>query len=82
MDQTTSPVSPGGEELLNETQAGRYLGGKVSPISPRTFQRWRMEGKGPVWCSIGRLVRYRRSDLDAWLSEQVRQSTSQSPKKR
>jgi hypothetical protein len=69
--------STAGEVLFNEIQAGRYLGGKASPVSPRTLQRWRMEGSGPCFVRIGRLVRYRRNDLDDWLSLQVRRSTSE-----
>lgn len=65
-----------GEVLFNELQAGRYIGGKASPVSARTLQRWRMEGVGPCFARIGRLIRYRRSDLDAWLEASLRQSTS------
>ena len=53
--------------LLDEVQAGRFLGGDSKPISSRTLQRWRQEDSGPRWCRIGRLVRYRMSDLDAYL---------------
>jgi hypothetical protein len=66
-----------GQVLLNETQAGRYLGGKVSPISARTLQRWRMEGMGPRFVRVGRLVRYRRLDLDAYLQASLHRSTSE-----
>ena len=69
--------STAGEVLLNEIQAGRYLGGKASPVSARTLQRWRMEGVGPCFVRIGRLVRYRRGDLDLWLKARVRQSTAE-----
>jgi hypothetical protein len=47
-------------ELYNEEAAGRYIGGTESPISTRTMQRWRLEGVGPVYVKLGRLVRYRR----------------------
>lgn len=67
---------PNGAVLLNEIQAGRYLGGKATPVSARTLQRWRMEGVGPLFVRIGRLVRYRRTDLDEWLAARIRQSTS------
>ena len=66
-----------GEILLNETQTGRYLGGKASPISERTLQRWRMEGRGPLFVRIGRLIRYRRSDLDGWMAKHLRSSTNE-----
>lgn len=53
--------------LLDEVQAGRFLGGENKPVSSRTLQRWRQKNLGPRWCRIGRLVRYRRSALDAYL---------------
>ena len=63
--------------LMDEFQAGRYIGGERSPVSPRTLQRWRLEGTGPKFVSVGRLIRYQRSSLDLWLSSRVRQSTSE-----
>lgn len=62
--------------LHAETAAGRYLGGDENPLSSRTLQRQRQDGTGPAFIKIGRLVRYRQSDLDAWLADQRRLSTS------
>lgn len=62
--------------LYDEEAAGRYIGGTASPISTRTMQRWRLEGVGPVYVKLGRLVRYRRHDLDAFLEERTCISTS------
>ena len=62
--------------LYDEEAAGRYIGGAESPISTRTMQRWRLEGVGPVYVKLGRLVRYRRHDLDAFLEERTCTSTS------
>jgi len=59
------------DDLLDETAAGRELGGKGSPISGRTLQRWRLERTGPDFIHVGRLVRYRRSDLKAWLAKRT-----------
>ncbi len=64
------------EVLYEETAAGRYLGGDDKPLSSRTLQRKRRDGTGPVYIKVGRLVRYRQSDLDAWLADQRRISTS------
>lgn len=66
------------DPLYAEGPAGRYLGGGDDPISPRTLQRWRLEGTGPVFVKVGRLVRYRRSALDAWLAAREAASTSES----
>lgn len=36
-------------------------------ISSVTTTKWRAKAKGPPFIKVGRLVRYRRSDVDAWL---------------
>ena len=46
-------------------------------MSVRTLQRMRVEGTGPQFLKIGRLVRYREDDIEAWLDTLRRQSTSQ-----
>ncbi len=61
------------QDLLNTAQAAHYLG-----LSPSTLEHWRMLRKGPNWLSVGpRLKRYRKSDLDTWLEENV--TTSERP---
>ena len=62
--------------LYDEEAAGSYIGGANSPVSARTLQRWRLEGIGPVFVKLGRLVRYRQSDLEHFLDERARKSTS------
>lgn len=64
--------------LFDEEAAGKYIGGDKTPISTRTLQRWRLEGGGPLYVKLGRLVRYRQSDLNAHLDECTRTSTSES----
>jgi hypothetical protein len=63
--------------LYDEGGAAAYLGGSNSPLSTRTLQRWRLEGVGPPFVKLGRLVRYRQSDLDSFLDKNARSSTSQ-----
>ena len=62
--------------LYDEEAAAAYIGGVNSPVSTRTMQRWRLEGVGPAYVKLGRLVRYRNSDLDTFLEDRVRYSTS------
>lgn len=62
--------------IYTEIAAGKYLGGSESPISRRTLQRWRLEGFGPIYIKLGRLVRYRQSDLDAFIQDGCQSSTS------
>lgn len=65
-------------DLMYDTKgAARYLGGIKKPLSERTLQRNRQIGGGPRFIRVGRLIRYRKSDLDAWLESRVRTSTSE-----
>ena len=58
-------------DLLTTEEAGRYL-----RLSPRTLERYRVTGEGPRYLKIGRRVLYRKSDLDEWLKNKSRRSTS------
>jgi excisionase family DNA binding protein len=49
-------------ELLTTEQAAEYL-----QLSPKQLVQWRYFGRGPRFLKAGRAVRYRLSDLDAWL---------------
>lgn len=62
--------------LFNENLAAEYLGGCETPISVRTMQRWRLEGYGPCYVKLGRLVRYLKSDLDEFIQSSRLVSTS------
>jgi len=53
--------------------AARRLDNK---LSPRTLEKWRILGKGPVFCKLGGRVVYADSDLLAWVEAQRRTSTS------
>ncbi len=57
--------------LVNQKQAAQFLG-----LSPRTLESWRLTGGGPVYIKVGRRVRYRGCDLEAWLNARRRISTS------
>jgi predicted DNA-binding transcriptional regulator AlpA len=59
------------EALLTEAQVSELTGRGVP-----TLQKDRVRGTGPRFVKIGRLVRYRPSDINAWLSEHIRRSTS------
>jgi len=50
--------------LLHEADAARYIG-----MSIAFLRQARMRARGPAFFRIGRSVRYRFADLDAWLSE-------------
>jgi excisionase family DNA binding protein len=53
-----------GAELLTEEETAALL-----RCSVPTLRRWRRLGTGPAFIKSGRKVLYRRTTLDAWLSE-------------
>lgn len=57
--------------MLTTPMAAHYLG-----LSPATLETMRTRGGGPVFVKLGRRVLYQREDLDQWLSERRRKSTS------
>ena len=59
-----------GADLLDDKAAAAYLS-----LSPGTLSVWRSTGRYNLpYVKVGRLVRYRRADLDAWLEKRYRQS--------
>ncbi|MBN7314511.1 MULTISPECIES: helix-turn-helix domain-containing protein [Mycobacteroides] len=44
-------------------------------VPVRTLAEWRYRGNGPRFAKVGRHIRYRREDVDAWLGERTRQRT-------
>ena len=48
--------------LFNERDAARVISCSVA-----LMRKWRLFGEGPAYCKIGRLVRYRQEDLNAFL---------------
>ena len=49
--------------LIDEKQLCADLG-----ISSVTATKWRAKAAGPPFIKVGRLVRYRRADVEAWLA--------------
>lgn len=55
-------------ELVDEKKAAHHLS-----IAPGTLSVWRSTGRYKIpFIKVGHLVRYRISDLDAWLESRVR----------
>jgi excisionase family DNA binding protein len=50
---------------------------KHTLLSVSTLKKLRLSGTGPKFMKIGRSVRYRQDDLDAWMAARVVTSTSQ-----
>jgi excisionase family DNA binding protein len=55
-----------GDALLSPQQLADYLGVPVA-----TVYRWRYESTGPRGIKVGKHVRYRRRDVEAWLEERT-----------
>lgn len=64
------------DELMVAKAAARYL-----RVSPRTLERWRVNGTGPRYRKLGpgkrAKVVYLLSDLEAWLAKHAYSSTSE-----
>lgn len=64
------------DELLTSEQTAAILG-----LKPNCMDIWRLRGKGPKFIKLGDKkqspVRYRRSDIDAWLETNTFASTSE-----
>jgi excisionase family DNA binding protein len=58
-------MSPDVTDLLNGTATSAYLG-----VPEGTLRQWRYLGIGPPYVRLGRHIRYRRDDLDAYISAQ------------
>lgn len=54
------------DRLLSPAELADYLG-----IPLQTLYQWRHRGEGPPGYRIGRHVRYRSSDIRAWLDDQT-----------
>jgi hypothetical protein len=57
--------------VVGEDEAAAALG-----LSPRTLQRWRVEGKGPQFVKVGKRAAYTPEALRDFVAKQTRTSTS------
>ena len=67
MSKPVNPTSPT-SDLLNEVQAAVILDTSVG-----TLQVWRSTGRYKIpFIKIGRNVRYKRADIEAWIESRTR----------
>jgi predicted DNA-binding transcriptional regulator AlpA len=59
------------QNSLKTPDAAKLLG-----LSASTLEKYRIDGSGPKFVRLGRAIRYRPSDLNAFLEDNVRISTS------
>jgi hypothetical protein len=58
--------------LFTTCEAARYC-----HLSPRTLEKYRVVGGGPSYVRLShRAIRYRQEDLDRWIDENRRRTTS------
>ena len=63
-----SGIFDNNKSLLNEQEAATYL-----DVTPGTLAVWRSTGRYEIpFVKVGRNVRYKRNDLDAWLMQRTR----------
>ena len=57
---------------MRAPEAARYIG-----LAPSTLAKMRVRGDGPLYAKAGpRVVLYSQNDLDDWLKQRLRRSTS------
>ena len=61
-------------DYMTPHEAADYLKSSTSTLAKR-----RLNGDGPNFTRIGRAIRYRRVDLDAWMAARLTGSTSELP---
>lgn len=49
---------------------------KKFSVSTRTLERWRVDGTGPKHCKINGNVRYKSTEVDEYVNESSRSSTT------
>jgi excisionase family DNA binding protein len=52
------------DRMLTEQEVAQMLA-----VSVETLRRWRRDKGGPTWHKIGHAVRYRHSDIEAFLKK-------------
>ena len=68
MDAVPAPIRP---RYLRTPDAAVHLG-----LSPRTLEKHRCFGTGPVYRKLGGRIVYHLDDLDSWAEQGLRRSTS------
>lgn len=57
------------QKLLTTKELAKYLG-----IGESTLLQYRFDGTGPAYIKLGHLVRYKISDVEAWLAKRTEQA--------
>jgi len=66
-DNDVGLITGEASDLVDEVGLARRL-----KVARSTLQNWRYTGRGPRWIKLGRLIRYRVADVDAFLAANTR----------
>ena len=72
--QAINSLSPGDRRVLNENELAQRWG-----ISPKTWQRWRSEGRGPKYLKLSKRVSYPLETVTELEANALHDSTSERP---
>lgn len=70
--ETSTECAATQRTYLNTKQASNYLG-----LSRQFLEIARHKGSGPRYIKLARAVRYRRTDLDAWMADRLQRHTGE-----
>ena len=62
---STHEINPN-DPLMRSDAVAEYLGVQIPAL-----EKWRQLGTGPDYVKVGRLVRYKKSALDAWVASRT-----------
>ena len=60
--------------LAEPLQEGREVAAAIG-VKPQTLAAWRNRGEGPPFVKVGKLIRYRTSDINKWLATRLVEPT-------
>lgn len=66
------------QRFIRRDEAAIYLKSKYGFGSPRTLAKGVVTGDTPAYSKAGRMVLYRREDLDAWAMSKIKKSGTRS----
>jgi hypothetical protein len=67
-----TPVETIEDKFVGEPEAAEFYG-----VKPQTLAAWRLRGTGPAFHKIGRLVRYKLSELARYAESRRCENTAQ-----
>lgn len=74
--QTLAAIDAGNLQPVAVEARKRYPAADYLDLKRTTLEAWRCRGGGPKFIKLGRLVKYRRADLDEFIESRIRSNTS------